>query len=155
MFQLSQYSGLYSSTYEGEESTSNLQFDIPNKLQIYTPDDIDTQRSYSSLPTSDFTRPSLSLPPPDTLKRVGHNRVKQFNLWTMADNQDFTAWWIYTHFGKRKKVCWNGKRSANSWEHLEQVADIRNGKPGVMCKNCNRVGPRSPRRRPRWNVVYE
>lgn len=139
MSQRSLFSDLQSSLYDDDSQLDNTSFDFTNDLlvpQLQTPEPTGSQ---SSLPPSDFARPSLPPPVPDNLQRVGPDRIKQYVLWTMEDNTDFTAWWIHTHFGKQKKVKWDGKHSAECWGKFDQVADIRNGKPCVMCRNCNRV----------------
>ena len=139
MSQRSLFSDLQSSLYDDDSQLDNTSFDFTNDLlvpQLQTPEPIGSQ---SFLPPSDFARPSLPPPIPDNLQRVGPNRIKQYVLQTIEDNTDFTAQQIYTYFRKQKKVKWDRKHSAEYQGKFDQVADIRNRKPYIICRNCNRV----------------
>jgi hypothetical protein len=52
---------------------------------------------------------------------------------------DFVDWWLNTDFGKKKRLNWNSNRKATCWERFDQVADAKTGKPGAMCRQCQKV----------------
>lgn len=52
---------------------------------------------------------------------------------------DFVDWWLNTEFGKKKRLNWNGNRKATCWDRFDQVADAKTGKPGAMCRQCQKV----------------
>lgn len=53
--------------------------------------------------------------------------------------EDFVVWWLETEFGKRKRLDWGGNRTAACWEQFDQVSNAKTGKPGVKCRQCQKV----------------
>jgi hypothetical protein len=131
MSQASQFSEVYlSSIYEGDP-IDNLQFCFPNASE--------SRQTLNSIPDSDFLRPPSPPLIPDTLTRVGPDRAKSFVLYSDMTKDAFVTWWLRTDYGNKKRCHWDGRHQADCWQSFEQVADARTGKPGVMCKSCNKI----------------
>ncbi|CAP79491.1 Pc19g00750 [Penicillium rubens Wisconsin 54-1255] len=52
---------------------------------------------------------------------------------------EFVAWWLETEFGRKKQLHWSGNRTAACWQHFDQVANAKTGKPGAKCRQCHKV----------------
>lgn len=129
---------LSSSLYEGDAGPSdNLQFYVPDDTPLFTPIPSGSQQTFDSAPDSDFVRPAPLVP--KTLTRVNPNRVQSFVLYEDMSNDVFVAWWLTTDFGRKKRIHWDGKLRADCWKHFAQVADVRTGKPAVMCNRCKAI----------------
>ena len=57
--------------------------------------------------------------------------------------KEFVDWWLKTGYGRSKQnLNWDispTKRRADCWKGFQQVANTKDGKPGVMCKRCRTV----------------
>lgn len=130
---------MYSSTY-GEDQCHH----VPNGTQLFTPGEssgsqVTGQQTIISESDSVFVRPQIPLPIPDTLQHVGPTKTKGYILYTDMSKAAFVEWWLQTDFGKKKQIHWDGRHQANCWQHFQQVADGKTGRPGVMCKQCGKI----------------
>ena len=98
-----------------------------------------TQAQLSS-PIPSGSQQILYEPPkaPESLKRVCPDRIRTYILYSPEMSDEFVTWWLQTDFGRKKRMTWDGKR-AKCWELFDQVALDKNGKPGVMCQQCQKV----------------
>lgn len=57
--------------------------------------------------------------------------------------KEFVDWWLKTGYGRSKRnLNWDmspTKRRADCWKGFQQVANAKDGKPGVICKRCRTV----------------
>jgi hypothetical protein len=134
MSQLSEFSDLYSSIYEEDQCLH-----LPNDAQLFTPESSGSQQAAASVSNSVFVRPQPLPPIPDILQRVGPTKTKGYILYTDMSKEAFVEWWLQTDFGKKKRIHWDGRHQAECWQHFEQIADGKTGRPGVMCKQCSKV----------------
>lgn len=141
MSQIPQFSDIYpSSIYDGDPANPvDPLLCFPNE-QFPTPEISESQQTFDTASNSGFLTP---IPPPSipsSLQRVGPGRSIAFILYSDMSKDDFVAWWLETEFGKtRKRLNWNGNRTATCWEQFDQVADAKTGKPGAMCRQCHKV----------------
>ncbi|CAG8209145.1 unnamed protein product [Penicillium salamii] len=120
-------------------------------LQFLLPDDSLSQRkSQSHFQSESQFASTLDLPDnrvqirvasqaPDTLPRMRPDRINEFIICTPAMSAEFVQWWLHTNYGKSKRINWDispGSRCAKCWEGFHQVANAKDGKPGVMCNHC-------------------
>jgi hypothetical protein len=122
-----------SSVHEGDTSDP-FYFGFPPDSQLFTPENLASQTA--SVINSDFTQPLPTPPIPDGLQRVGPDRHRQYVLYTTMSRDAFVAWWLMTEYGTRKRINWGTNHQSECWKQFEQVADIKTGKPMVMCKVC-------------------
>ena len=68
---------------------------------------------------------------------------REWVLYDTAQENDFLSWWLQTDYGQqlstngRSKVRWSaGSRSSEVWKHFDQVAELRSGRPKVICRSC-------------------
>ncbi|CAP94930.1 hypothetical protein N7489_004599 [Penicillium chrysogenum] len=136
MSQLSLFSDAYpSSLYEGD-TIDGLSF--PND-QFHNPDLSGSQQTSDSVSNPGFLTP---IPPPSvppSLERVGPGRSIEFVLYSDMSKDEFVAWWLETEFGRKKRLHWSGNRTAACWQHFDQVANAKTGKPGAKCRQCHKV----------------
>jgi hypothetical protein len=136
MSQLSLFSYAYpSSVYEGD-TIDGLSF--PND-QFHNPDSSGSQQTSDSVSNPGFLTP---IPPPSvppSLDRVGPGRSIEFVLYFDMSKDEFVAWWLETEFGRKKRLHWSGNRTAACWQHVDQVANAKTGKPGAKCRQCHKV----------------
>ncbi|CAG8206121.1 unnamed protein product, partial [Penicillium salamii] len=52
---------------------------------------------------------------------------------------EIVAWWLETEFGRKKRLHWSGNRTATCWQHFDEVANAKTGKPGAKCRQCHKV----------------
>lgn len=126
------FSDLPSSIYEGDPSDP-FHFSLPIDSQ-FTPEISESQTA--SVVNSEFTQPLPPPPIPDCLQRVGPDRYRQYVLYTTMSGDAFVAWWLKTEYGMKKRTNWDINHSSECWKQFDQVADIKTGKPMVMCKVC-------------------
>ena len=64
-------------------------------------------------------------------------------VYDTAQNNEFLLWWLETDYGRR--LTKNGRynfrwsvesRSSKVWKHFDQVAELRSGRPRVICRSC-------------------
>ncbi|KAK9847191.1 hypothetical protein MYU51_020359 [Penicillium brevicompactum] len=136
MSQLSLFSDAYpSSLYEGD-TIDGLSF--PND-QFHTPDLSGSQQISESVSNPGFLTPIPLLSVPPSLERVSPGRSIEFVLYSDMSKDEFVAWWLETEFGRKKRLHWSGKRTAACWQHFDQVANAKTGKPGAKCRQCHKV----------------
>ncbi|OQD75560.1 hypothetical protein PENANT_c151G07083, partial [Penicillium antarcticum] len=58
---------------------------------------------------------------PDILPRTKPDRINEYVVFTTTMTAEFIQWWLETDFG------------------FEQVANAKDGKPGVICKRCRTI----------------
>lgn len=148
-FIMSQLSEVYlSSSFETPDG-------VPlDALQFLLPDDSLSQReSQSHFQSESQFDSALDLPDnrvqiraasqaPDTLPRIRPDRINEFIICTPAMSAEFVQWWLHTNYGKSKRINWDispGSRRAKCWERFQQVANTKDGKPGVICNHCRTV----------------
>jgi hypothetical protein len=137
MSQVSQFSDIYSSSmYDGDPVDALLSF---SNDQFQTADISGSQHTLESASNSDFLTPIIPPLIPSSLQRVGPGRSPAFILYAEMSKDDFVVWWLETEFGKRKRLNWGGSRTAACWEQFDQVANAKTGKPGVKCRQCQKV----------------
>lgn len=137
MSQISQFSDIYSSSiYDGDPVDALLSF---SNDQFPTPDISGSQHTLESASNSDFLTPITPPLIPSSLQRIGPGRSPAFILYSEMSKDDFVVWWLETEFGKRKRLNWGGNRTAACWEQFDQVANAKTGKPGVKCRQCQKV----------------
>ncbi|KAJ5350258.1 hypothetical protein N7541_007985 [Penicillium brevicompactum] len=80
--------------------------------------------------------------PPANLTRFAPDR-RDWVLYDTAQNNEFLLWWLETDYGRR--LTKNGRydfrwsvesRSSKAWKHFDQVAELRSGRPKVICRFC-------------------
>jgi hypothetical protein len=133
----SQFSNAYSSVFDVDLASDTFSFPPATEN---TPDPSCSQRTFDSAFDSTFAIPLQPYPLPSTLKRVGSDKKKPFVLWTEMTNNEFVQWWLTTDFGRgKKRNLFEAERRASCWKHFDQVADIKDGTPKVMCKRCGTI----------------
>jgi hypothetical protein len=99
-----------------------------------------SQHTVSSTPDSEFVLPPPRPRVPSTLAHVGPSFQKNWILYTNMSENDFVRWWLETEFGSKKEfqdtIHWDGKKTSSLWQHFDQVADKKTGRPKIMCKRC-------------------
>lgn len=139
---MSQFSDTYaSSNYEGAP-LDTLQYLIPDDTPFTTPYASGSQQTLTSAyDNSRFAPPSplqrLSLPP--SITTLNPDRINSFALYSDTMSKKFVEWWLQTEFGKSKRINWDARHQAECWNSFDQVANTKDGKPGVMCKQCRKV----------------
>jgi hypothetical protein len=128
---MSQFSDIYSSSIYDGDPVANDPFHPLLNEPLPTPEDTTSN--------SGFLTPVLPPLIPPSLQRVGPGRSTAFVLFDKMSKDDFVAWWLETDFGKTKKIHWGSNRTAKCWEHFDEVADVRSGKPGAKCRKCHKV----------------
>jgi hypothetical protein len=60
-----------------------------------------------------------------------------------AQENEFLSWWLETDYGqqltKNRKYKFRlsvESRSSKVWKHFDQVAELRSGRPKVVCRSC-------------------
>ncbi|KAI3180037.1 hypothetical protein DTO027I6_10290 [Penicillium roqueforti] len=113
---------------------------------------IETASSSSSVPmslSSLFNRPSgivtLEDRPrstPAKLPRFAPGR-RDWVLYDSDQEKEFLSWWLETEYGQqltkngKYKFRWSAEsRSSKVWKHFDQVAELRSGRPKVVCRSC-------------------
>jgi hypothetical protein len=83
-----------------------------------------------------------TIDPPTKLTRFAPDG-RDWVLYDTAQENDFLSWWLQTDYGQqlstngRSKVRWSaGSRSSEVWKHFDQVAELRSGRPKVICRSC-------------------
>lgn len=97
-----------------------------------------TPQLFSPVPSGSQQTLHEPLKAPECLTRVCPDRIRTYILYSLEMSDEFVTWWLQTDFGRKKRMTWDGKR-AKCWEYFDQVALDRNGKPGVMCQQCQKV----------------
>lgn len=145
---MSQLSDVYASTsFEGGQLDA---------LQYLVPDDTLSQRGSQGYPFSDSQFdlvPDLpdtpinrswvgpSPPAPNTLPRIKPDRITEFIVCTPEMSAEFVEW-LQTDFGLKKRINWDMRPQssrADCWAGFQQVANGKDGNPGVMCNRCRTV----------------
>lgn len=79
---------------------------------------------------------------PAKLRRLAPDR-RDWVLYDTAQENEFLSWWLETDYGQQ--LTKNGKynfrwsvesRSSKVWKHFDQVAELRSGRPKVVCRSC-------------------
>lgn len=58
------------------------------------------------------------------------------------ESEEYTDWWFQTSYGrmdaqkKKGRINWDARQSSDVWKHFDQVANAKDGKPKVACKQC-------------------
>jgi hypothetical protein len=136
---MSQFSDIYSSSIYDGDPAANDPFHPSLNEPLPTTKISRSQQSFDTTLNSGFLTP---VPPPlipPSLQRVGPGRSTAFVLFDEMSKDDFVTWWLETDFGKTKKINWGSIRTAKCWEHFDQVADAKTGKPGAKCRKCHKV----------------
>jgi hypothetical protein len=131
IFIMSQFSDTFSSDQGGPPSDC-LEYvvdDGPSQLNSPIP-----SGGHDTCPPSSESRAA-----PDHLPRMCPDRVRSFIVYAPEMSNEFVTWWHRTDFGKKKPISWDAKRAAPCWNHFDQVALEKDGKPGVMCHHCRKV----------------
>ena len=129
----SQQSDILSSFYDGEADNLGYltSFNEPTTLSSSQP----TLDTFGS----EFIRPSIPPPIPPSFTRVGPTRRKTFVLYDIMAHTEWVDWWLQTDYGQKRKMQWDAEHSAKIWKDFEQVAQITDGSPKVMCKRCYKI----------------
>jgi len=80
------------------------------------------------------------------LPRIGH--FQQFVKWSLKNHDEFIAWWLGTPWAVQQAASipstdllkhskWDSKKNSTSWAPFDQGADVKSGKPGVICLRCH------------------
>jgi hypothetical protein len=96
----------------------------------------------SEAPESQSTELITPLILPSSLQRVGGR--KEYALWTDINKTEFIEWWLTTQYATTspytKRVRWDRKgQSSKVWSYFNQIANIQNGTPMVICKRCDMI----------------
>ncbi|CAG8113298.1 unnamed protein product [Penicillium salamii] len=92
--------------------------------------------------SSIFTLEDQPRDPPANLTRFAPDR-RDWVLYDTAQNNKFLLWWLETDYGRR--LTKNGRynfrwsvesRSSKVWKQFDQVAELRSGRPKVICRSC-------------------
>ena len=95
-----------------------------------------------------FTRPPRPPPPiPSSLQRICPDRITTYVLYTRMgkESEEYTDWWFQTSYGKmdaqkkKGRINWDARQSSDVWKHFDQVANAKDGKPKVVCRQCKAV----------------
>jgi hypothetical protein len=94
----------------------------------------------SEPPESQSTEPITPLTLPSSLQYVGGR--KEYALWMDTTKTEFIEWWLSTPYAATspyaKRVRWDRKgHSSKVWSYFNQIANIHNGTPMVICKRCH------------------
>ena len=127
-----------SSACEGDTSDSFYSH-FPNNSQLYTPESSGSQDAIVA--NSDISETLLSPPPiPSFLHRVGPDQNQGYVLYTHKYNEmerdAFVAWWLGTDYGTKKRINWDTRHQSDCWKQFDQVAEVKTGRPAVMCNQC-------------------
>jgi hypothetical protein len=64
-------------------------------------------------------------------------------LYDSDQEKEFLSWWLETDYGQqltkngKYKFRWSAEsRSSKVWKHFDQVAELRSGRPKVVCRSC-------------------
>lgn len=141
---MSQLSDIYASS-----SFDGVQLDA---LQYLIPDDSLSQRESQSqlqsesqfgsvpdLPDLPTHRSRVVPQAPDTLTRIKPDCINEYIIFTTTMTAEFIQWWLETDFGKKKRINWDMNRHAECWKGFQQIANAKDGKPGVICKRCRTI----------------
>lgn len=141
---MSQLSDIYASS-----SFDGVQLDA---LQYLIPDDSLSQRESQSqlqsesqfgsvpdLPDLPTHRSRVVPQAPDTLTRIKPDCINEYIILTTTMTAEFIQWWLETDFGKKKRINWDMNRRAECWKGFQQIANAKDGKPGVICKRCRTI----------------
>lgn len=135
---MSQLSHRYSSSIAEGVGIEDLPYLIPD-------DTLSSSPLPSSQPTFDTTfdsssvRLRLATLAPENLQQIKPDRISEFILYEASMSKEFVEWWLQTEYGRKRRIHWDGKHHATCWEGFDQVANTKDGKPGVMCKRCRTV----------------
>lgn len=135
---MSEVSDIYPSSVIEGVGIDELQYLIPDDIPFTSP----LPSSQLSLNTTLNTPliPSQTTPPaPESLTRIKPDRVNEFLLYEDKMSKEFVAWWLQTDFGSEKRINWDAKHQAACREGFQQVANTKDGKPGVICIRCRKV----------------
>jgi hypothetical protein len=149
---MSQLSDIYpSSHFDSQDRVpySALHFLLPEdslsqrESQSQSRSQYQSESQFGSVP--DLLSPQSHITPlaPDTLTRIKPDRINEFIICTPEMTKEFVVWWLKTGYGRSKQnLNWDTsptKRRADCWKGFQQVANTKDGKPGVMCKRCRTV----------------
>ncbi|KAI3095274.1 hypothetical protein CBS147333_9810 [Penicillium roqueforti] len=80
--------------------------------------------------------------PTAKLTRFAPDR-RDWVLFDTAQENEFLSWWLETDYGQqltkngKYKFRWSVEsRSSKVWKHFDQVAELRSGRPKVVCRSC-------------------
>ncbi|KAJ6170919.1 hypothetical protein N7485_007048 [Penicillium canescens] len=80
--------------------------------------------------------------PSANLTRFAPDR-RHWVLYETAQEHEFLSWWLETEYGQQLtkngqyKFRWSTEsRSSEVWRHFDQVAELRSGRPKVVCRSC-------------------
>lgn len=80
--------------------------------------------------------------PSARLARFAPNH-RDWVLYDAAQEDKFLSWWLETDYGQqltrngKHKFRWSVEwRSSKVWKHFDQVAELRSGRPKVVCRSC-------------------
>lgn len=135
---MSQLSDRYpSSTAEGVR-LEDLSYLVPDDTLFSSPFPSSQPSFNTTLDNSSAPRP-LAPPAPENLRRIKPNRINEYLSYEANMSKEFVEWWLQTDYGRKKRINWDGRHHATCWEGFDQVANTKDGKPGVMCKRCRTV----------------
>lgn len=132
-----------SSRFSNAEASSASLFDTESVDTLsYLPSDylpLDSQQTIASTDATSLSQ-QLEASPPETLKRVGSTRFKEWVIYSDTMESEFLSWWFDTQFGIKKNVRWDGKSHYSEvWNDFDMVAHYITGEPKVRCKNCGKI----------------
>ena len=84
--------------------------------------------------------PSSITEPDPCLLRVGE--AKRFIQYEEADADAFRTWWKTTEWARNhsKEIRWQlNTKTSTVWQVFKQLAELRNGKPKVLCLQCDKT----------------
>jgi hypothetical protein len=111
---------------------------------------VETQSSSTADSSTSFT--TFSTIPDDPihqesplLESLHRTSDGQYILWSETTKDAFANWWQTTSWYEARQSgtyglpSWDpSKRTTTTWEHYNEVASVRTGKPFVECKICER-----------------
>ncbi len=147
-----------------QSQASKSQYEASQFAESFIDPDLLQSDDLFELPSSEITRPSISIsdvfPPsrekkpraPTSLERVG-KPFQRFYILYPGDEQEtqmedsrrqFVRWWLDTEYGLkpelRKSIKWASElKKSDAWLSFDQVAHERTGEPKVICKRCQNV----------------
>ncbi|OQD75278.1 hypothetical protein PENANT_c155G02862 [Penicillium antarcticum] len=139
---MSQLSNPFSaSLFEGEGGFSdNPSYFVPDDTPFSSPIPPQSQQTLDTTPGPSFLHGSAPQPIiPNNLTRVHPSKTETCLVYEEMSAHAFVAWWLQTDYGRKKRINWDTKLRSSCWEGFMQVADIRTGKPAVMCTRCKAV----------------
>ncbi|CAG8224680.1 unnamed protein product, partial [Penicillium nalgiovense] len=93
-------------------------------------------------PSSVVTLEDRPKSPSAKLTRFAPDR-RGWVLFDTAQENEFLSWWLETDYGQQLtkngqyKFRWSAEsRSSKVWKHFDQVAELRSGRPKVVCRSC-------------------